>query len=283
MTTIPIITNIRSYAARYDAMLCDAWGVIHDGVGVFPGVAETMIRFRAERGPIVILTNAPRPSAVIPAQLDRIGLPREAYDSVVTSGDATRKEIEARSPAPAFRIGPTKDDPLFEGLNLKFSSLDEAEYIICTGLEDERREKPDDYRPLLQSAAARKLTMVCANPDIVVNWGGRLIWCAGALAQIYEELGGHVVFGGKPHAPIYRLAGAAIEKACGKTVPQTRILVVGDGAATDIAGANREGIDAIYVAGARGVHAGDADAESIAKRLDAAGAHAIAAMESLIW
>lgn len=264
-------------------MLCDAWGVIHNGVTLFEGVAEAMIRFRETRGPIIILTNAPRPSSIIPGQLDCLGLPRAAYDAVVTSGDATRAEIEARLPAPAYRIGPEKDDPLFEGLGAEFASLSEAAFIICTGLVDDQNETPDDYRALLGEAADRKLTMICANPDIVVNWGGRMVWCAGALAEIYEQLGGAVVYGGKPHAPIYRLAGDAIARASGRRVDPSRILVVGDGLATDIAGANRQKIDALLVAGTGGVHAGAADAQAIAERLEQAGVQVVAATEALTW
>jgi len=283
MKAVPFISGIDAIAQRYDALLCDAWGVIHNGVELFPGAEEAMVRFRETRGPIIILTNAPRPSTIIPAQLDRLGLSRNAYDAVVTSGDATRAEIEALLPAPAFRIGPAKDDPLFEGMTIDFAPLEEAGFIICTGLVDDHGETPDDYRDLLGRLAERKLTMICANPDIVVNWGGRLIWCAGALAQIYEELGGKVIYGGKPHAPIYRLALSAIENIRGEKADPSRVLAIGDGLKTDIAGANGQGIDAIYVAGKGGVHDGAADAASIAARLSEAGVHAIAASEGLRW
>jgi HAD superfamily hydrolase (TIGR01459 family) len=283
VTAVPIITGINAIAQRYDALLCDAWGVIHNGVELFPGAEAAMIRFRETRGPIIVLTNAPRPSSIIPAQLDRLGLSRNAYDAVVTSGDATRAEIEALLPAPAFRIGPAKDDPLFEGMTINFASLDEAGFIICTGLVDDQGETPDDYRDLLGRLAERKLTMICANPDIVVNWGGRMIWCAGALAKIYEEMDGKVVYGGKPYSPIYRLALSAIETARGGKADPSRVLAIGDGLKTDIAGANGQGIDAIYVAGRGGVHDGETDAETIASHLTQAGVHAIAAAEGLRW
>lgn len=283
MTKLELIDGVSALAARYDALLCDAWGVIHNGVELFPGAAEAMIRFREGGRAIVILTNAPRPSSVIPAQLARLGLPREAYDAIVTSGDATRAEIERRLPARAYRIGPEKDDPLFEGLNIAFAPLEEAGFIICTGLKDDHREAPEDYRDLLERAAARSLPMVCANPDIVVNWGGRLIWCAGALAEIYAGLGGEVVYGGKPHAPIYRLAMERIADVLGRAPEKSRVLAIGDGVKTDIEGANRQGIDAIFVAGDGGVHEGGADAETIRARLDEAGARAMAVTEALKW
>jgi len=256
-------------------MLCDAWGVIHNGVKLFPGAGEAMARFRETRGPITILTNAPRPASIIPPQLDRLGLPRSAYDAVVTSGDSTCAEIERFLPSPAFRIGPEKDDPLFAGMAIEFAPAGEAAFIICTGLVDDQSETPEGYRPLLEDLAGRDLPMICANPDIVVNWGGRMIWCAGALAEIYEQLGGKVIYGGKPYAPIYVARGQATNKA--------RVLVVGDGLATDIAGANNAGVDALLIAGVGGIHDGPASAQAIAAKLKEAGVHVIAAMEALKW
>ncbi|MFN0024319.1 MAG: TIGR01459 family HAD-type hydrolase [Parvularculaceae bacterium] len=283
MTPARFITGLSEIAGRYDAVLCDAWGVIHDGVRLFPGVADALIEFRRARGPVIILTNAPRPNSIIPGQLDRLGLPREAYDAVVTSGDATRTAIAAMHPMAAFKLGPTKDEGLYEGLDIAFAPLDAAGFIICTGLFDDERETPDDYRDLLARAAARRLPMICANPDIVVRWGGRLIYCAGALAKVYEDLGATVIYGGKPHAPIYALAMATIERIAGRAVPANRTLAVGDGVPTDIAGANRQRIDALFIAGEGGVHEGNADARAIAAALAGAGVHAAYAAKALVW
>ena len=283
MTDTKIINGLGELAGQYDALLCDAWGVIHNGVELFAGAGDAMVRFREAGGTIVILTNAPRPSVVIPAQLDRLGLPRDAYDAVVTSGDSTRSEIERYLPASAFRIGPGKDDPLFDGLPIEFAPLEEAGFIICTGLENDQREKPDDYREVLMAAQARGLPMICANPDIVVNWGGRLIWCAGALAEIYEEIGGKVTYGGKPHAPIYRLAMSAIEKARGAALDKSRVLAIGDGVKTDIGGANAAGVDALYVSGSGGIHEGGNDLNSVCLRLEEGGVSALGVMEALKW
>lgn len=276
-----LIEHLAPLAADYDALLCDAWGVIHNGVRLFDGAAEALVRFRAERGPVVILTNAPRPSSIIPEQLDRLGLPREAYDGVVTSGDATRAEIAARLPAPVYRLGPDKDDLLYDGMEVAFAPIEEAGFIVCTGLVDERNDTPEDYRALLEKAAARGLPMICANPDIVVRFAGRLIYCAGALAELYRTLGGEVVYGGKPYPAIYKVALRQVEEARGAPVETRRVLAVGDGVRTDIAGANAQGIDAVFIAGEGGVHEGEAGAfgEALAK----AGAHAIAVMESLLW
>lgn len=283
MTPPLFISGLSEIAGRYDALLCDAWGVIHDGVRAFPGVAEALTEFRRARGPVLVLTNAPRPSAIIPGQLDRLGLPRAAYDGVVTSGDATRAAIEAMLPRAAFKLGPEKDDGLYDGLELSFAPLDEAGFIVCTGLFDDQRETPDDYRALLGGAARRGLPMICANPDIVVNWGGRMIWCAGALAEIYEALGGAVIYGGKPHPPIYEVAMTALARAAGRPAAKARILVVGDGLKTDIAGANAQGIDALFIAGEGGVHAGGASAAAISAALERAGAHAAYAATGLRW
>jgi HAD superfamily hydrolase (TIGR01459 family) len=273
------IEHLAEIASAYDALLCDAWGVIHDGVALFDGAADALLNFRRRRGPVVILTNAPRPARIIPAQLDRLGLAREAYDAVVTSGDATRAEIGKRGGQPAFRIGPEKDDAFFDDAPVNFTPIEDAQFIVCTGLIDDHNEEPEDYRDLLQTAAARALPMICANPDVVVRWGGRLIWCAGALAQIYERLGGTVIYGGKPHPPIYDLALSRIASLLGAAPERSRVLAVGDGLETDIRGANAQGFGAVYVAGAGGVHDGASDAQAA---LAAAGAEAHV-MERLKW
>jgi HAD superfamily hydrolase (TIGR01459 family) len=283
MSSPRIIRRLSEVAHAYDALLCDAWGVIHDGVSLFPGVEEALSTFRAERGPIVILTNAPRPNEIIPPQLDRIGLSRKAYDAVVTSGDATRAAIRKRASAPAYKLGPAKDEALYEGIDVRFAPLDEAGFIVCTGLVDDSRETPDDYAALLAEAAWRKLPMICANPDIVVRWGGKLIYCAGALAEAYERFGGEVIYGGKPHSPIYDLAQAATEIAAGRVVDRSRVLAIGDGVNTDIAGANRNGFDALFIAGAGGVHDGSEDAASIEASLTRAGVVAKFAAPGLSW
>ena len=280
----PLLTDrLSTIASRYDALLCDAWGVIHDGVNLFPGAGEALERFRAERGPVIILTNAPRPSSITPAQLDRLGLPRSAYDAVVTSGDATRAAILARLPAPAFRLGPEKDDPLYEGVDIDFVPIEEASFIVCTGLFDDQNEQPEAYRPLLEKGAARGLPMICANPDIVVRWGGRLIYCAGALAEIYKELGGEVIYGGKPHRPIYELALSKVAAIRGAPLSPSRTLAVGDGLHTDIVGANAQGIDVVFVVGSGGVHAGSRSHGDVVKALNEADARAVAIMEKLAW
>lgn len=278
-----LIRRLSEVADAYDALLCDAWGVIHDGVRLFDGVEEALVEFRRRRGPVVIVTNAPRPSSIIPAQLRRIGLSDDAYDAIVTSGDATRAAIERVLPGAIFKLGPDKDEALYEGMTVTFAPIEKADAIVCTGLFDDERETPDDYATMLTDAATRGLVMICANPDIVVRYGGRLIYCAGALAQSYERLGGKVVYGGKPHAPIYDLAMRRVEAAAGRTMARARVLAVGDGLNTDIAGAARNGVAAFYIAGAGGVHVGDGDAASIAQALRRAGLTAAYYSTELVW
>ena len=245
-----IIPGLAALAGRYDVLLCDVWGVIHNGVASFPAAFEALTRWRAEVGPVVLITNAPRPEANVAVILDRLEVPRTAWSAIATSGDVSRRLLAERAPGPAFRIGPAKDDPLFEGLGLAWSGPAEASFVACSGPNDEMTETPEDYRDVLARAAGRGLPMICANPDIVVQRGKALIYCAGALAQLYEELGGAVIQGGKPFAPIYDLAFA---KAGGPY--RARVLAIGDGLATDLKGARNQGLDALFVAD--GVHAAE--------------------------
>ena len=284
--TLRILTGLSEAAGAYDALYCDAWGVIHDGTRLYDGVGEALVRFRAERGPVVVLTNAPRLSDVIPAQLDRLGLPREAYDAVVTSGDATRAEVERRSGTAFYRLGPAKDDGLFDAIDTAFVPLADAQAILCTGLLDDLNETPDDYRDMLAGSAERGLPMICANPDKVVRYGDRLMYCAGALADLYETFGGEVIMAGKPHPPIYRLAREAAVAA--GAAPAHRALVIGDSVRTDITGANSQGLDALFVAQgvnletARGADGG-VSASRVEALLSESGARAAYAAEGLRW
>lgn len=283
MAEIRFIDGLSEIARDYDALLCDAWGVIHNGRNLLPGAADAMVRFRQDRGPIVILTNAPKPAEIIPPQLDHLQLPRNAWDAIVTSGDSTRAEIKRFAPRPAYRVGPSFDDPLFEGMAIEFVGLDDAAFIVCTGLNDGFTEEPEQYREMLRIAADRGLPMVCANPDIQVNWGGRLMWCAGALAEIFESFGGQVVYGGKPYPAIYRLAGAAIEKAWAPAAGPPRLLAVGDGLNTDILGANKAGIDALLIVGDGGLHVGASHKQELIDKITGGGLRVTAVMEGLKW
>lgn len=256
--TLPLIAGLGELADSYDVVLCDIWGVLHDGVWHFPPAAEALRRFRAGGGTVILVTNAPRPRQPILAQLRHLGVPDEAFDFVVTSGDVTLTLMAEHGNAPLNHIGPPRDLSLLEGLASQFGlapalvELDAATYVLCTGLEDDANETLARYEPVLEATVRRGLTMICANPDVVVHSGERLIYCAGALAQRLEQLGGTAVYAGKPHAPIYRRALAEAARLRGRPVDLPRVLAIGDAVATDIRGAAEQGLDALFVT--HGIH-----------------------------
>jgi HAD superfamily hydrolase (TIGR01459 family) len=252
------ISGLGEISDRYDAILCDIWGVVHNGVASFPLASEALASFRRRGGAVVLISNAPRPSPPVCRQVLRLGVPPEAFDAVVTSGDVTIGLIEERTGDPVLHIGPERDLSLFDavaeatGTRPQLVSLEEARYALCTGLRRDETEKPDDYEPELQAIADRRMTMICANPDIVIHRGETLIYCAGALAVRYEELGGPVVYAGKPYARIYDRALALAERARGAPLAKHRVLAIGDGMKTDIVGAARAGLDGLLVT--HGIH-----------------------------
>jgi HAD superfamily hydrolase (TIGR01459 family) len=253
MTAKPI-TELAQVSDLYDAVLCDVWGVIHNGRTAYSAACDALAKFRASGKPVILISNAPRPSSIIPGQLERLNVRADAWDSIVTSGDATRAEIERRGPR-GYKIGPSKDEGLYDGLPVDFRPAETADYVICTGLRDDLSEPPESYRAELAELAARNLPFVCANPDRVVQFGGHLIPCAGALADIYEELGGTVVMAGKPYAPIYDLTIAEAERVAGRSLDRTKLLCIGDGIQTDVAGAHMQKLDCLFIAG--GIHAAE--------------------------
>jgi HAD superfamily hydrolase (TIGR01459 family) len=243
-----LLDNLDDIADRYDAILCDVWGVLHNGRTPYPAAAAALTRFRAGGGHVILITNVPKPRGPIPRQLERIGFPRAAWDAIVTSGDAIRVELAARAPGPIYRIEPPGyDATLWEGLGLVDAPLSEAAFIGISGLVRDD-ETPADYADILKQARARDLEMLCANPDIVVQFGDKLIWCAGALARDYAALGGRVVMAGKPYAPIYELAYRELAQLTGKPSDTSRILAIGDGVGTDIRGAGQQGLDRVFIA-----------------------------------
>ncbi|HXG80016.1 MAG TPA: TIGR01459 family HAD-type hydrolase [Methyloceanibacter sp.] len=287
---IPIIDRIGDLGGRYAAWLVDIWGVMHNGRRAFPEAVAAAKAFRAQGGIVVLLSNSPRPSPSVQEQLRHLGVADEAYDATVTSGDLTRHELSKHAGASVYHLGPERDRPIFHGLPLKLGKPDEAELIVCTGLFDDEVETPDDYADALKALAVRKLQMVCANPDQLVERGDQLVYCAGALASLYERLGGDVVYAGKPYAPIYRLALETIGRLAGRDVPRSAVLAIGDGVNTDIAGAAASGIDSVFVAS--GVHVpansgGDTGGDALdARHLAELFAHAgrpLAAMPALAW
>jgi HAD superfamily hydrolase (TIGR01459 family) len=266
-------------------VLCDVWGVVHNGRAPYASAIAALQRLRAAGKVVILLTNVPKPRWSIPPQLDRIGAPRDAWDVIVTSGDAIRAELAARAPGPMFKIGPGDyDKPLWEGLGLIEAPLADASFIGISGLNRDD-ETPADYAAILREGKARDLELLCANPDIVVQFGDKLIWCAGAVARDYEAMGGRVVMAGKPFAPIYELAYKELTTLAQRDIDKSRILAIGDGLATDIAGANAQGLDSIFIAS--GMH-GEAlwtdrklDPDKVDLALDEAGVRPTYAMQAL--
>lgn len=256
MTLPHALSGLGEIAADYDILLCDVWGVIHNGRESWPDACAALTRFNENGGHVVLISNSPRPSSDVVAQLDRLGVPRDSWKAFVTSGDATRAELARRAPGPAWVIGPERDWPLYEGLGLDSAhGAADAAFISVTGPVDDENETPEDYRERLAAGAARDLELICANPDRVVQRGDRLIYCGGSLADLYESLGGRVVMAGKPFGPIYELAIDEGERLLGKPVDRSRVLCIGDGVVTDVLGANRQALDCLFIA--QGIH-GDA-------------------------
>ncbi len=242
------ISGLGQIADDYDVLICDIWGVIHNGKVPFFEACEALTRFRQSRGTVVLVSNSPRPSRAIPEQLNSLRVPEGIYDAIVTSGDATIDELSRRAPGPVFKLGPDRDDRIYEGLELHFSALEDARFISCTGLFHDDTETPDDYTELLSEARDHGLPMVCANPDIKVKRGDKMIYCGGALAQKYEDMGGEVIYAGKPHIPIYRLSRAWLEEVLGYVPGAERILAIGDNIHTDLLGAQNENFDCLFIA-----------------------------------
>ena len=291
---IPLLNGLSQIADRYDAILCDVWGVLIDGRHHFPGAAAALRKFRAGGGRVVLITNASRPDAEVRRQLLDLGLPADCFDDLVSAGELTLREIVLRPGQACYHLGPPRDNGLFDeagrrlGATVRRVSPETADYIVCTGLFDDRQERPEDYDPQLTTLAARGLQMLCANPDIVVGHGDDIVYCAGALAQRYAHLGGQVLMYGKPHPPIYLAARERLTKLIGAAPPDSRILAIGDGASTDLAGAGRAGLDCLFIVD--GVHAidlktpdGAIDAVALARLAQGAGVHPVAVARRLFW
>ena len=244
-----VIEKLAEISSGYDVLYCDLWGCLHNGKQPFPDAVAALQAFRMTGGKVVLMTNAPRPARFVAAPLARMGVPDSAFDLIVSSGDAAQDAMFAGAVGRrVWHLGPEKDAGFFTEIPPEWAdappiarvSLDEAEGIVCTGPFDEMTEVPEDYRGRLMLARERGLPMICANPDVVVDLGETRIYCAGALAALYEDIGGTVLYFGKPHPPIYDLARRKLAEA-------GRVLAIGDGINTDIAGATGEGLDALFV------------------------------------
>jgi HAD superfamily hydrolase (TIGR01459 family) len=253
ISTPPFTERFATLAQNYDVVLSDVWGVIHNGIASFPEACDALTRFREKGGHVGLITNAPRPGTNVVKLLDRLAVPHHAYDAIVSSGDVTRSVMTARPGNAVFHIGPERDLPIFDELGLRFVPYEQADYVVCTGLTNDEVETAEDYRELLTKIRARGLFMVCGNPDLVVERGEKLVYCAGALADLYGTLGGEVLYAGKPHRPIYDLALERIAQLSGHPVPPGRVLAIGDSVRTDLKGAVDYGIDCLFVTA--GIHA----------------------------
>jgi len=255
---LPTISGLSDLSGRYDAVLSDVWGVIHNGVAAFPEAVEALQKFRQGGGRVVLITNAPRPSGPIIAMLDRLGVPRDAYDAIVSSGDATRVMIEKYRGKAIHHVGPaTEDDALYDGLDVRRTGAEEAEVVVVTDLDTDD-DTPEMYRERARLWLSRKLPMICANPDRVVEHGDKIIYCGGALGDLYSAMGGMVHMAGKPYQPIYEEAYRLAEEAAGKSLDKSRVLAIGDSVRTDATGAAQFGVDLLFITGS--IHAAELDA-----------------------
>jgi HAD superfamily hydrolase (TIGR01459 family) len=281
------IDRFSSLAPQYDVVLSDVWGVIHNGVAAFAEACEALAEYRKTGGTVILITNAPRPNGSIVRQLEALRVPAESYDGIVSSGDVTRTVIRQRPGQSIFHLGPARDRPIFEGLNVEFADAETADYVVCSGLFNDDTETPDDYRDLLAVMRARGLFMLCGNPDVVVERGHHLIFCAGAIADLYASLGGEVLYAGKPYRPIYDMALQKAETVRGQPTRWERVLTIGDSVRTDFTGAVRQGLDCLFVTA--GIHSAELggrdmpDAEAVRKIFADTGAWPKAVTHRLAW
>jgi HAD superfamily hydrolase (TIGR01459 family) len=255
MTALRFVEKLRDLVTETDVVLSDIWGVVHNGLVAFPEACAALHNFRQKGGTVILITNAPRPADSVQRQLRKLGVSDDTYDAIVSSGDLTRHFVADHPGRKMFWLGPERDNSIYRGLDPVLAPLAEADYIVCTGLFDDETETAEDYRAMMTQARQRQLPLICANPDIVVERGDRLIYCAGAIAELYRELGGEVVFYGKPHRPIYERAMQLAAEHHGAAMPHNRVLAIGDSVRTDLAGAHGFGIDCLFVT--RGIHAED--------------------------
>jgi HAD superfamily hydrolase (TIGR01459 family) len=287
MSSPSFTAHFSALAPAYDVLLCDVWGVVHNGVAATVPSCDALIRYRAAGGTVVLITNAPRPGEFVKTFIDKLGVPRDAYDGIVSSGDVTRTEVAARAGQRVFHIGPERDLPIFEGLGVALVPVERADFVVCSGLFDDTKETPQDYTELVGVMRRRGLPMICANPDVVVERGEQLVYCAGAIADLYAADGGDVLFAGKPYRPIYDQALATAQALRGRPVERARVLAIGDSVRTDLTGAHTFGIDCLFVTA--GIHAEELggrekpDAAMLAEIFAAAGAYPKAVMRRLEW
>jgi ribonucleotide monophosphatase NagD (HAD superfamily) len=261
----PFTTHFATLASAYDVLLCDVWGVVHNGVAATPESCDALMRFRGQGGTVILVTNAPRPGEVVMEFIDRL----------------------KRGGKSVFHIGPARDLPIFEGLDLRLAPIESADYVVCSGLFDDTVETPQDYQGLIETLHGRGLLMICANPDIVVERGTQLVYCAGAVADLYAAAGGNVLYAGKPYRPIYERALACAQTMRGRPIDHRRVLAIGDSVRTDLKGAVAFGIECLFVTA--GIHAEEVggrdspDPAALSDIFAAAGLYPNTVMRRLEW
>jgi len=284
MNAIPVLQSIAPLAATADLWFVDIWGVMHNGERPYASPVAACEAFRRQGGTILLVTNSPRPRESVARQLDGIGVARTAYDGIVSSGDVSRSLIEEWAGEPILHIGPERDLPVFANLQATpGAGVADAAVAVCTGLYDDEKETPADYASMLANLKARDVPMICANPDQKVERGGRLIYCAGAIARAYESLGGNVSYAGKPFLPIYDLALEIGGDTRGTPVAKDRVLAIGDGVSTDIAGAANFGIRSVFIASGVDVNANENVGAAAARLFANSSSQPIAVMNGFNW
>lgn len=281
------MTSLSTLAANYDAVLSDVWGVVHNGVSPYADAVDALRRYRGGGGRVVLITNAPRAAAPIVEMLDEMGVPRDAYDALVSSGDVTRTMIAPYRGKMIHHVGPASaDDSLYEGLGIIRGPAEEAAAVVVTDPENDD-DTPEMYRGRMQLWLSRKLPLICANPDRVVEHGGKILYCGGALADLYEAMGGRILMAGKPYRPIYDEALKRAEAAAGRALDRAKILAIGDSVRTDAIGAANAGLDLLFITGS--IHAEELDAfgapdpEAVRALVAPSGARLKGAMARLAW
>lgn len=282
----PVFARFAPLAHAYDVALCDVWGVLHDGLAAHQAAGDALTRFRAQGGAVVLVSNAPRASDWVISHLDGYGVPRSAWDAVITSGDVTRHMLAERGATRVHHIGPERDVPLFGDERIERVSVEDAAVAVVTGLVNDQSEVPEDYRPRLEALKARGLPLICANPDLVVQIGDQLLWCAGSLADMYRDMGGETHYAGKPYAPIYDAALDVAADILKRGVDRGRVIAIGDAVRTDLAGATSAGIDCLFVAD--GIHGdelgrGSPDPEKLSALFAEHGYAPVAVTPQLVW
>jgi HAD superfamily hydrolase (TIGR01459 family) len=261
MLMIRIIQSLAEIGGQYEALIVDLWGCYHNGLTPYPAAVAALQAYRARGGLVILLTNAPRTAERVERFLARIGAPRDSYDRIMSSGSACQRAVQHGAYGRHFHyVGPPRDLSMLTDLGLADTPLDEAEAILCTGLRDDTRETLEPYAAEIATWRAHGLPLLCANPDLVVDWGERRLYCAGALAQLYEEAGGEVVWFGKPHRPIYDECFGLLAELAGHAMPPAKVLAIGDGIRTDVKGGLDYGLDVVFVTG--GLSAGELGTDS---------------------